>query len=289
MYDVALSVLSCLRAHTAVHAAWIVAGVESGATESVAITPGGGRIGSLLGGALDHALTEALPGLGETGGLVDLSLGPVESLLTGLPEGTVVTIAIAPGSALPLELWETLAERRPVSFACNLEGRSFTGVEILDDHDAVAALTADRLTCVLVPIPRAVIVGGGPIADALEQGFALIGWHPTSMAEVGAAAGVMATLSQIDAIVVMGHDVELSGRALQGAIESGAGYIASIGSIKMQELRQEWLAFRGVKWDDRVHGPAGLPIGASTPGEIAVSIVAEAVASVNQNQPSQGT
>ncbi len=64
----------------------------------------------------------------------------------------------------------------------------------------------------------------------------------------------MATLSPIDAVVVMGHDVETAGRALQGALESNVGYIGSIGSPRMQELRNQWLAYRGVAWDDRVRG-----------------------------------
>ncbi|NIR41615.1 MAG: hypothetical protein GWN79_27005, partial [Actinobacteria bacterium] len=62
MYDIALSVLSCLRADTEVHAAWIVSGIDSDGSEAVALTPGGGRMGSLLEGALDHALAEAIPG-----------------------------------------------------------------------------------------------------------------------------------------------------------------------------------------------------------------------------------
>ncbi|HSG78974.1 MAG TPA: XdhC family protein [Acidimicrobiia bacterium] len=276
MFDIALSVLSCLRADTEVHAAWIVS--EAGSAEAVALTPGGGRMGSLLEGALDHTLAEAIPGLGDTGGLVDVSLGPVESLVSGLPQGTTLTIAVLPGRALPTDVWDDLAAKRPVAFALGRDGTRFTGAQRVDDASGNTTLTEDRLTCSFVPVPRVVISGGGPIAEALAQAFAVIGWRPSVIPDVGGAAGVMATLSPLDAVVVMGHDVETSGRSLQAAIGSSAGYIASIGSVEMQELRRQWLSFRGVDWDERVHGPAGLPIGASNPGEIAISIVAEAVA-----------
>ena len=280
MYDVALSVLSCLRAGTDVQVAWIVSGAQTDGTEAVALTPGGGRMGSLLQGTLDHSLVEAFPGLGDDGGLVHLAVGPVESLVSGLPEGTELTIAVAPGRSLPEELWEDLVKRRPVSFALAIDGRQFTGIELLEPTDHAVTLTDDRLACSFVPVPWVVIAGGGPIAESLSEAFALVGWRPSIIPDVGASAGVMATLAPIDTIVVLGHDVETTGRALQAAIGSNAGYIGSIGSPRMQELREEWLSYRGVPWSDRVRGPAGLPIGASNPGEIAISIVAEAVASL---------
>lgn len=278
MYDVALSVLSCLRADTDVHVAWIIDGAPGAEGEAVAITPGGGRMGSLLEGALDHALVEAIPGLGERGGLVELTVGPVEALVGGLTEGAHLTAAVVPGHGLPVAVWETLAERAPVAFALGVDDGRFTDVERLASGDPRVELTTGRLTCSFVPVPKVVIAGGGPIADALADGFRLIGWSPAVIPEVGAASGAMATLADLDAVVVMGHDVETSGRALQAAVESDAGYIASIGSPRMQTLREEWLAYRGVDWSDRIHGPAGLSIGASTPGEIAIAIVAEAVA-----------
>ena len=279
MYDVALSVLSCLRAGTTVHVAWVVSEVGQ-SDEAVAITPGGGRMGTLMGGGLDHAITDALPSLPRSGGLVDVTLGPVETLVTGHAEGTVVTLAIIPGSALPIELWEDLLARRPAAFTFDVSGKELSSAVRSETSDPGVTLTESQLATSLVPTPRLVISGGGPIADALARAFVLIDWRPNVVPDVGSASGMMATLSGIDAVVVIGHDVETSGKALQAAIGSAAGYIGSLGSNRMQDLRREWLAYRGVEWDDRVHGPAGLPIGASNPGEIALSIAAEIVSAL---------
>lgn len=285
MYDVALSVLACLRADTDVHVAWIASGESSDDAATVALTPGGGQIGSLLDGALDDAITQALPTIGDLGGVIDIELGPAESLISGIPQGTELTIAIVPGAALPEDIWAALAQREPVAFAFRLDGHRFTGFDPIDASDEQAESSDGRLICRYTPVPRAVIVGGGPIAAALQQGFGLVGWKPMVVPNTGEAGGVAATLSLIDGIIVMGHDVEDAGQALQAAIQSNAGYIGSLGSKAMQELRQEWLAYRGIAWDRRIHGPAGLPIGASNPGEIAVSIVAEAVAFLRASDP----
>ena len=81
----------------------------------------------------------------------------------------------------------------------------------------------------------------------------------------------------------MGHDLEISGRALEAAVRSKAGYIGSIGSHQMQDMRREWISYRGAAWDERVHGPAGLDIGADDPPEIAIAIVAEALGHLRGN------
>jgi xanthine dehydrogenase accessory factor len=77
---------------------------------------------------------------------------------------------------------------------------------------------------------------------------------------------------------VTSHDVEFAGRALEAALASKVGYIGALGSRRTQQARADWLAYRGVTDLARVHGPAGLDIGANTPPEIAVSILAEALA-----------
>jgi xanthine dehydrogenase accessory factor len=46
----------------------------------------------------------------------------------------------------------------------------------------------------------------------------------------------------------------------------------------MQQARADWLAYRDITDLSRVHGPAGIDIGADTPAEIALSVLAEAVA-----------
>lgn len=264
MYDVALSVQSCVNAGTQVHVAWVVDGDTAIGNEAVAITPGGGKMGDLLGGAFDHQLREATRGLESTGSLVDLVVGPAESLLTGLDRESTVTVAVVPGSVIPEAVLADLVKRRPVEFDLELDG--------------------NQIHCAFNPLPRAVISGSGPIADALVAVFTDAGWATSTARGVEVAGGLMATLAPIDAAVVFGHDVETSSRALQAAIESNAGYIGSVGSHQMQEMRRQWLSYREVEWSERVHGPAGIDINASTPGEIAISIAAEAIAVTKSGQ-----
>jgi xanthine dehydrogenase accessory factor len=67
---------------------------------------------------------------------------------------------------------------------------------------------------------------------------------------------------------------------LAGALATGAGYIGMIGSRRKRNTVYGNLRHAGVPQDalDRVHAPIGLAIGAETPEEIAVSIVAELIA-----------
>jgi len=48
----------------------------------------------------------------------------------------------------------------------------------------------------------------------------------------------------------------------------------------MQQNRADWLAYRGITEISRVHGPAGVDIGATSPAEIAISILAQAIEAV---------
>lgn len=80
------------------------------------------------------------------------------------------------------------------------------------------------------------------------------------------------------AVVVLSHDPKIDDPALIAALESPAFYIAALGSRKNHAARLERLAAAGISPEGlaRVHGPAGLPIGAASPVEIALSIIAQA-------------
>jgi len=73
------------------------------------------------------------------------------------------------------------------------------------------------------------------------------------------------------------------------ALDSDVGYIGALGARRMQENRADWLAYRGVTDLSRIHGPAGLDIGAETPAEIAVSILAEAIAENARDHAASGS
>lgn len=296
MYEIALSVSACLRAGTRVDVAWAIGtqGFSSrDKSEALAITPGGGRIGSLLSGSVNDQLAD----LSERGGaarLVNLHVGEFEAELAGLSCGGDARCVLMPAADLPAGLWESLRNREPVCLVLRVADDrvvdivTFGADRIADAGEDAARLfnrgTSDTLVTpaavitVLWPVPKLAVIGAGAIADALVATAELLGWRTEVTTEVGVATGVIAGLSILDKVVVLSHDNELAGPALASALAGQVGYIGALGSRRTQESRADWLAYRGITDLDRVHGPAGLDIGASKPAEIAVSIVAEALA-----------
>ena len=141
-----------------------------------------------------------------------------------------------------------------------------------------STVAGDQVVSVFRALPQLVVVGDTDVAGALVELASRIGWNALLAADAGSATGMIATLSGQDKVVVAAHDLELAGTALMAALESDVGYIGAMGARRMQENRADWLAYRGVTDLSRIHGPAGLDIGAETPAEISVSILAEAIA-----------
>jgi xanthine dehydrogenase accessory factor len=88
------------------------------------------------------------------------------------------------------------------------------------------------------------------------------------------------------AVVTLTHDPKLDDPALEVALKSEAFYIGSLGSRRTHGKRLERLREIGFADTDlnRIHGPAGLDIKAKSPAEIAVSILAQVVATRRQAQ-----
>ena len=133
------------------------------------------------------------------------------------------------------------------------------------------------LVSVVVPAPRLVVVGSGALASALDAQLALLGWSTAqaSTAEDGVAA--VQALGPGDGVLVIDHRGEVDLPILSAALRGGVGYVAALGSRRTQEARRSRLREGRVDEDTigRLRGPAGLDVGARTPQEIAVAIVAE--------------
>ena len=82
------------------------------------------------------------------------------------------------------------------------------------------------------------------------------------------------------AVVTLTHDPKLDDPALEVTLRSPAFYVGSLGSRRTQAKRHERMRALGLEEQARarIHGPVGLDIGARSPAEIAVSIMAEITA-----------
>ncbi len=106
-----------------------------------------------------------------------------------------------------------------------------------------------------------------PLADRIVRA-----WPDEAMAELGVASNWY--------VAILTHDPKFDEPAILGALATPARYIGAIGSRKTNEDRRRRLAESGLAADDlaRVRAPIGLDIGAATPEEMAVSILAEIIA-----------
>jgi xanthine dehydrogenase accessory factor len=101
----------------------------------------------------------------------------------------------------------------------------------------------------------------------------LIEWPDEALARVG--------LSSTSAVAVLTHDDKFDVPALRAALASPAQYVGAIGSRSTRHQRDKRLREVGVGDEQiaRIHGPIGLDIGARTPAEIALAILAQIIAS----------
>lgn len=99
----------------------------------------------------------------------------------------------------------------------------------------------------------------------------IVAWPQDAIPELG--------LDEYSAVVTLSHVEHIDDEALKLAVKSDCRYIGALGSTRNHARRRERLAAAGLASEeiDRVHSPVGLDIGARTPEEIALSILAEIV------------
>ena len=150
---------------------------------------------------------------------------------------------------------------------------------------------------VLTPPLRLAIVGAGHISQYLGAIAAEIGFDVTVIDPRTTYASATRfprarlshewpdtaldgmALDRRSAVVTLSHDPKLDEPALATALNSDAFYVGALGSRKTQAQRRERMKAQGLTDAqlDRIHGPVGLDIGALSPAEIAVSIVAQMI------------
>jgi len=212
------------------------------------------------------------------GGEIDVFVEPYQG------EGPEVVLTVVAGGEVGAKLadaeLEEAARRRGRSHVFELEGQT---------------VFAD----VSVPPPRLFVYGAADTAEALCAAAKLLGWR-TIVADARPRFATRDRLPSADeilvlwpeealahvspdaatSVVVLTHDDKFDLPLVRAVLATEAIYVGWVGSRRNQERRRGLLLEQGVAEQDleRVSGPAGLDVGAASPEETAVSILAEILA-----------
>ncbi len=141
----------------------------------------------------------------------------------------------------------------------------------------------------MLPRPALFVLGASAAGQALAALAGRVGFAVTAAApkgDVAAFAGVERVIEGFDlgdaasaAFVVVATQGKGDRRALEAALATGARYIAFISSRRKASALKEELKAAGHDFArlDAIHAPAGLDIGAVTPAEVALAILADVV------------
>jgi xanthine dehydrogenase accessory factor len=269
--------------------------------------------GSVSGGCVESEVVEAAREVlaGGEPRLLTYGISDDLALSVGLPCGGEIDVWVSePEPALLEELAAISRDDRRAVALVDLEGGTerllHDGEDAAADelirggHSKVVELEGTRVFAdVFGPPPRLFVYGAVDTADALCAAAGGLGWHTI----VADARGRFATPDRLPnadeilvawpeealarvqpdhatAIVVLTHDDKFDVPMLSGALRTDAFYVGALGSRRNQERRRERLLEAGVDEAslDRISGPAGLDIGAHTPAETAISMLAEMMA-----------
>jgi len=260
-----------------------------------------GRLeGSVSGGCVESDVALAAEEVRESGvpRLVTYGITDDMAIAVGLPCGGEIDVFVEPlrehdgDVVLTVIAGEGVGEKltdRELERAARRRGRSHV-IEV-GDRTVFADVVAEP--------PRLLVYGAVDTAEALCAAAKLLGWR-TIVADARPRFATRERMRSADellvlwpeetlahvvpdaatAIVVLTHDDKFDLPLVQGALATDAFYVGWLGSRRNQERRRGLLAEAGVAEEEleRVSGPSGLDVGADSPAETALSILAEILA-----------
>lgn len=163
---------------------------------------------------------------------------------------------------------------------------------------------SDLFLNVHLPPPRILVIGAVHISQTLAPMAALAGFHVDivdprtafASAERFPGADLRAEWPEIalreraldpyTAVVAVAHDPKIDDLPLIEALRTGCFYVGALGSRKTHARRVERLLAGGLPQNgiDRIEAPIGVDIGASTPAEIAVAILASVISAFRKRK-----
>jgi xanthine dehydrogenase accessory factor len=266
----------------------------------LAAAPDRPPVGQLFSGAAREQIADLLSQPLTGARLEDVTVTDEAAVRAGLACGGIARLLIQPAGDIPQSAWAALVDHAAVCLVTRLDGAAVGTTEAILPSTLASAADAVRtffnrgvsgttllatgagelILAALWPPTALVVVGSGQLADALVDTAAVLGWTGVVVNSAEDAARRCGAASRSDVVVVLSHDLTVSGSALLAALGTNVGYLGALGSRHTQAARAAWLSDHGVDLTTqaRIDGPAGLDIGANTPGEVAVSIVAAAIA-----------
>ena len=286
----------------------------------MAVSGAGEIAGSVSGGCVEGAVVlEAQEALADgQPRLLSFGVDDGTAFAAGLACGGQIRVLVEPvavGQGLARDMLADLvaarAARRPMAYELHTEiwARRLTGPDAHPDRFRRdrSGLEPDAVTFVAIHNPplRLIVVGAAHIAQALIPMARMAGFDPTLIDPRGAFAtparfpGVTIfddypdeVLPDLDldartAVVTLSHDPKIDDPAIEASLGSEVFYLGCLGSTRTHAKRVDRLTARGFTPDQiaRIHAPVGLDIGAMTPAEIAVAILAQLIARLRRPLP----
>lgn len=281
------------------------------AGSQLVISGAGDIMGSVSGGCVEGAVVlEAMECISDgRARVLTYGVSDNEAFAVGLACGGTIRILVDPVAQTGLavgvleELVGARAEGRPMALVSRLDGPLRALMAAGADAAVDARLRSDRsgmeedgrFIAVHNPPLRLIVVGAVHIAQPLMTMARACGYAPVLIdprESFGAAARfpgetilhdwpdeALASLAPDTrtAIVTLTHDPKLDDPAIRVALASPVFYLGCLGSSRTHAKRVERLTAAGFSAGEigRIHAPVGLDIGAKSPAEIAVSIMAQ--------------